>query len=511
MQLPPESDDELELSGQLPKPPRRRVERLVDEQRRLRHEEQLSKSRRTRLAQLQLEQDERDATARQQAEAEAQAIPTDPEFAAWLEGRHRGGRGASTPSNSDAAHLSGATDLSGVSDMDDIADYDLEDDASEAVASRPQADDAPARIPPSREVERRAQRAKQARRDWWKDAHTTAPASGATKGTSSLSSANFGNETIAEKRKAKSRTQRVLRRLAFASVLVLLAGGAYFCFTSPRFSVRNVTVQGRDITPSQPIERAQALLVGHNWARARTGEAQKLLQALPTVRQAKVARRLTWPPQIGIQIYERQPFARVGADRVWWVVDASGVPFRRVNDKAKTDRALLPLTGPQLIPHEGKPLPDNLWRAALKLVSVLKGSAAASITATEATEAPNASPATTDWSLRRIYFDRSGAVSLRLAGGSQDGLLVRLGNESWAHKLSMARQALAYFDATGRRAATLDLSSPDLPSLVSSKGTAPPLNRAIWTERAPQKEDSSSEDASTSGARTDAESSTRTR
>jgi hypothetical protein len=70
----------------------------------------------------------------------------------------------------------------------------------------------------------------------------------------------------------------------------------------------------------------------------------------------------------------------------------------------------------------------------------------------------------TRWSLRRLYFDKQGFASLRLTGGAHDEMLIQMGSDNWSKKLQRARQALTYFEATGRRAAVLNLISYSMPT-----------------------------------------------
>ena len=245
---------------------------------------------------------------------------------------------------------------------------------------------------------------------------------------------------------------RILRRVAMLLCIVGLIVFVAAFLTSPRFAVQKVDAIGLDVTTPDEIAPVQETLMGQNWARARVGDAAKRLEALPAVREAEVARVLAWPPRLQIRLHEREPLARVGAGRIWWVVDEEGVPFRRMDEKSPADRALLALTGPGLdAPRRGVTLSPAMWKPARRMVAALQNDG--------------------EWKLRRVYFDRTGAASLRLAGGPQKEMLVQLGTEGWERKLKRARQALAYFAATRRPAASLDLVS---------------YNRPVWTARAPQ-------------------------
>jgi hypothetical protein len=216
-----------------------------------------------------------------------------------------------------------------------------------------------------------------------------------------------------------------------------------FCFefaiallTAPHFSIERVEVEGLAITSPQDVVGVQSALVGQNWLRAGLRSAVATLEKLPTVREARITRDFRWPPQVTVHIEERQPFARVGAGDDWWIVDGSGMPFRRANLREPKDVALYAVTGPTLQPQIGKFLPAKYWQPVREFALSLS----------------QAQEKGTRWSLRRLYFDRHGFASLRLTGGAHDEMLIQMGADRWSKKLQRARQALTYCEATGRRA-----------------------------------------------------------
>jgi cell division protein FtsQ len=234
----------------------------------------------------------------------------------------------------------------------------------------------------------------------------------------------------------------------FLALILLLAGGVELgvaALTSPRFEVAEVTVSGTRITPVDEVIAVQQTLVGQNWVRAKTGDAQKKLQAIPTVKNVHVVRALHWPPSLHIRIEERVPFARVGAGDAWWMVDESGVPFRRARE---TDADFYALTSPKLQPQPGVALAKTEWQSCVRLVRALN----------ESGSTPG-----DKWHLRRVYFDKNGFAALRVQGGSQDELLIRLGADRWEEKLQLARVALTFFERSGKRAQSLNLVSYNVP------------------------------------------------
>ncbi len=260
----------------------------------------------------------------------------------------------------------------------------------------------------------------------------------------------------------RKRRSLFMRRLRFVFFLFLLAGCGYltyFALTAPELRVAAVTVSGVGITPDQAISQAKERLVGQNWILAKPESARKKLVSATAVKDVTITRTLHWPPQMHIHVEERTPFVRVGEGKDWWIVDESGMPFRRAE---AGDEHLFSLTGPKLSPAFGKAIPKALWQPSARLIVAL-----------------NASNATGQkWALRRVYLDKNGFASLRLQGGMHDELLVRLGGDRWEEKLGRTRLALQYFERTGRRAVSLNLVSYNMPQWTplrppQSEGTSP--------------------------------------
>jgi cell division septal protein FtsQ len=243
-------------------------------------------------------------------------------------------------------------------------------------------------------------------------------------------------------RKARTPLWKHVRRAA--GVLMLLGAvelGAA-ALTAKPFEVKSFDIAGCALTDVDQVHALAEPLVGQNWIRAGRHKVERQIAALPTVKAAHVSRVLDWPPRLHIAIEERAAFAKVGAGNDWWVVDENGVAFRRATE---ADKDLYAVTGPKLRARLGSTLSEKEWRPVVEIAAALR------------------SKGDQDWSLRRVYFDKDGSAALRLAGGFNDETLVRLGSDHWSEKLVRARQALAYFERTGRRAAVLNLVSYEMP------------------------------------------------
>lgn len=266
----------------------------------------------------------------------------------------------------------------------------------------------------------------------------------------------------------RAKMRRFVARVLGVAAILFVVQCAVAALTAPQFAIKRVEVRGLQSTPAQAVEQLAAPLEGQNIFRARGAALAQKVQALPTVATARIVRPLHWPPQLRLEVTEREPLVRVGAGQSWWVADAQGVPFRRAN---AGDAALYALTAPQFAPQTGKPLPSPQWARARDLVLALEADNALAAPTQGASKAPGASRAPRFWQLRRLYLDRDGFAAVRVSGDRNSGaslaaqreLLIRLGEEDWPAKLAQARTALAYFARTGQRARELDLVSGEHP------------------------------------------------
>ena len=250
----------------------------------------------------------------------------------------------------------------------------------------------------------------------------------------------------------KARVRRIVRRVLGVAAILFVAQCAVAALTAPQFQVKAVEVRGLSETPAAPVEKLAATLVGQNVFRAPRAALLRKVEAIPTVAHAQLVRSWQWPPQMRLEVTERQPILRVGAGNSWWVADAQGVPYRRAH---KGDESLYALAAPQFAPQTGKALPAADWKRARELTLALQSD--------NALAKQNSSGAPQFWQLRRLYLDRDGFAAVRVSGGAHRELLIRLGEEDWASKLAQARVALAYFERTGQRARELDLVSGEHP------------------------------------------------
>ncbi len=261
----------------------------------------------------------------------------------------------------------------------------------------------------------------------------------------------------------KRRMPRFLKRILWLVTLLFLGQLGFAVFTAPQFEIAKVEIEGLSATPPNAVRPIARRLLGQNVLRANRASVENATRQVPTVADAQVVRKLDWPPKVALQITERKPLLQVGAGQNWWVVDGTGVVFRRPETQ---DAALYRVVAPQFAPQIRQKLSASTWARAAALNAALQSDNKLALINTDANtdgEAAKNAASTPFWSLRRIYFDKDGLASLRVTRAPHSEMLVRLGDESWPEKLARARVALAYFERTGRRAAELDLVSLQRP------------------------------------------------
>ncbi len=286
------------------------------------------------------------------------------------------------------------------------------------------------------------------------------------------------------KSRPRRRMPRFVRRILWLVALLFVGQLGFAAFTAPQFEIKSVEIEGSSATPPEDLRPIAGRLLGQNVLRANRMKIENAARRVPTVADAHVVRLLNWPPKVALQITERAPLLKVGAGLDWWVIDKNGVAYRR---PAPEDEALYSVVVPEFSPALLQKLPPKIWARAKELDAALRrdnelASQTANLNSASAPQKMKADSSQTApfWELRRVYFDKDGLASLRLARTAHREMLVRLGDDAWPEKLARARVALAYFERTGRRAAELDLVSLERPVWTPvALSTAAPVTLAM--------------------------------
>jgi cell division protein FtsQ len=210
--------------------------------------------------------------------------------------------------------------------------------------------------------------------------------------------------------------------LAVLVAVAALATGGWVVLGTGVLGVRSVRVEGARTLPAADVVAAAAIAPDTPLARLDTAAVTARVAALPAVASATVRR--SWPHTVVVAVVERAAVAVVRRDRSFLLLDAAGVPFRRVPARPRGLLALdLRAPGPD----------DRATRAALAVARTLPPALRAKV-ATIAAPTPD-------------------QVELRLAGGR----VVFWGDAADGDRKAVVATAL--LSRPGRR---IDVSAPDL-------------------------------------------------
>lgn len=236
----------------------------------------------------------------------------------------------------------------------------------------------------------------------------------------------------------KEATRRVPARgfklagIAFLVVagLALLTAGL---LRTPLFGLDRIGVVGNSAISTEDVIRASGLHTGMPLISVDERNAQRRLQAVPSLASAKVVSK--WPHTVSIEVVERKPVALVQTtDAKWAQVDASGV----VISVSATPSAGLP--APLDVQVSGAPgaVVDRSAMDLIRIAAALPDSMRPHVT----------------------QMQRDSAGNFRL--GLDSGTIVELGDASdLANELMAAAAVLSHTDP--KTIADLDVRSPHLP------------------------------------------------
>jgi cell division protein FtsQ len=149
--------------------------------------------------------------------------------------------------------------------------------------------------------------------------------------------------------------------LALSLVLLLVAAGGYLVWMSAVLGLRTVQVDGSGAPALAPqVRQAVAVPAGTPLLRIDLAAVRERVAAVGPVATAEVRRE--WPHTLVVTVTERVPLAATQANGQWWLLDATGKPYRQVPSRPA---GLMPI---QLAtPGEG----DRATLAALGVLGAL--------------------------------------------------------------------------------------------------------------------------------------------
>lgn len=137
------------------------------------------------------------------------------------------------------------------------------------------------------------------------------------------------------------------RTVAVVAVLAA-AVGAVVVWASPVLGLKSIQVQGPAAAElGGPVREAVELPTGMPLARIDLAAVRQRVLTVGAVKSATVRRQ--WPNTVLISVTERVAVATTEANGRWWLVDATGLPFKQV-DARPTDLMPLELATPG--PHD---------------------------------------------------------------------------------------------------------------------------------------------------------------
>ena len=233
-------------------------------------------------------------------------------------------------------------------------------------------------------------------------------------------------------RSRRLRFRRLLWLIVFSLVMVLIAEAAFALFTSYRFNLKEVRVEGAG-AGSVPLILQQAPAVpGGNIFSLRTGKIAQRIKALSFIETVKIMRR---PPNaLLVIVSERKPAAYFFQGEKIILLDRSGLAFTHPKPDLK---ALTELRGLEPSANVGRRVGGA--NAAILLKGLLAFAQNPSM------------------SVKMLMVDAQGWLTAQLNSGVQ----LRLGPaEQLEEKLQLAQTALSRLGSL-RPAEYLDLSAPE--------------------------------------------------
>ena len=151
---------------------------------------------------------------------------------------------------------------------------------------------------------------------------------------------------------ARDRGRRRRRRLALLVLVVVLIGAAVGATQSPLLDVDRVQVSGGTHATEAAVRAAVGIRVGRSMVSVDPAVAQRRVEALPWVAEARVTRR--WPASVNVVVSERIPVAVAGSGSVAVLVDRTGTVLGAAGDAdhlPTVPMATPPAVGERLAPR----------------------------------------------------------------------------------------------------------------------------------------------------------------
>lgn len=124
---------------------------------------------------------------------------------------------------------------------------------------------------------------------------------------------------------------RIVRGLAWGSVLLAVAAVVYVVAFSPVFAVRQIAVSGTKVLSRQDVIAATGVAMGTPLALADPGRIADRVAGLPAVAEVTVVR--DWPDTLRVTLTERRACLAIPANGGYLLADSGGVIFQSVSSQ----------------------------------------------------------------------------------------------------------------------------------------------------------------------------------
>lgn len=173
-------------------------------------------------------------------------------------------------------------------------------------------------------------------------------------------------------RRVKPRPNRKRRNylpmILGALCIGLAAEAVYVGLTSPRFAIRSVEVEGNRSVSDRQILQAAGIPKGHNTFLVKAHRKAKKIVELPRVQSVEIHRR--FPDRMVIRVEERQPALLLAAGSNYYLVDATGIPYAKL-DQSGHKLPVLRLE-PAPVFHLGQPLKHPAFLTGVKALPAIR-------------------------------------------------------------------------------------------------------------------------------------------
>jgi len=233
------------------------------------------------------------------------------------------------------------------------------------------------------------------------------------------------------------------RIVRFWVTSVALVAGLLYLFANPGFRIKSVQVEGtQTVDPATVVATARVPMGSNIFLTLLSHRILRRVAAEPEI--ASVTAGPILPHTVLIRVVERQPYAIFAANGQHWLMDKDGIPYRLISETAVSPGLpVLAYTGvlPAGEPVLGHTMSEAWLKQAYQLITLVKGS--------------------NNLAIQKITVDQSANLCLN----RQDNLQIKLGQpDSLPFKVAVAQATLSADDGSiARRAAYIDLSSPDQP------------------------------------------------